>query len=99
MLPEPLDTPLDLLPLLQTPAAAHFATAAVQQSEAPSMQLLDGAAGQQDDITDAAQLQQMVQQLQQQLQEARQVAQQWQHLHGELHQFCTESVLAKGGES
>jgi hypothetical protein len=39
-------------------------------------------------------LQQQVQGLQQQLQESRQVAQQWQSLHGQLHQFCTEQVLA-----
>jgi hypothetical protein len=39
-------------------------------------------------------LQQQVQQLQQQLQEARQVAEQWQSLHGQLQQFCTEQVLA-----
>jgi hypothetical protein len=37
-----------------------------------------------------------VQQLQQQLQESRQVARQWQALHGELHQFCTDKVLASG---
>eukprot|EP00879_Flechtneria_rotunda_P022010 GHRR01023212.1.p1 GENE.GHRR01023212.1~~GHRR01023212.1.p1 ORF type:complete len:296 (+),score=150.77 GHRR01023212.1:979-1866(+) len=44
-------------------------------------------------------LQQTVQQLQQQLQEARDVAQQWQQLHGELHKFCTENVLAAGGSA
>lgn len=43
---------------------------------------------------EVAQLQQQVSQLQQQLQEARRVAEQWQSLHGQLHQFCTEQVLA-----
>jgi hypothetical protein len=43
---------------------------------------------------DVSKLQQQVQELQQQLQESRQVAQQWQSLHGQLHQFCTEQVLA-----
>lgn len=40
-----------------------------------------------------ASLQQLVHQLQQQLQETKQVADKWQALHGELHQFCTDSVL------
>jgi hypothetical protein len=32
--------------------------------------------------------------LMQQLQESQQVAQQWQRLHGELLQFCTEKLMA-----
>ncbi|WIA20965.1 hypothetical protein OEZ85_005302 [Tetradesmus obliquus] len=51
---------------------------------------------QQQQQQDVAQLQQQVEQLQQQLQESRQVAGQWQALHGELHQFCTDKVLATG---
>ena len=52
------------------------------------------AAGGGNDAGEVVKLQQQVQQLQQQLQEARQVAEQWQSLHGQLQQFCTEQVLA-----
>jgi hypothetical protein len=52
------------------------------------------AAGGANDAGEVVKLHQQVQQLQQQLQDARQVAEQWQSLHGQLQQFCTEQVLA-----
>lgn len=46
------------------------------------------------DTGEVARLQEQVAQLQHQLQESQRVAEQWQSLHGQLHQFCTEQVLA-----
>lgn len=47
-----------------------------------------------EDPGEVARLQEQVVQLQQQLQESHRVAEQWQSLHAQLHQFCTEQVLA-----
>jgi hypothetical protein len=52
------------------------------------------AAASSEDAGEVARLQEQVAQLQQQLQASQRVAEQWQSLHGQLHQFCTEQVLA-----
>uniref|UniRef100_A0A383WA77 Uncharacterized protein n=1 Tax=Tetradesmus obliquus TaxID=3088 RepID=A0A383WA77_TETOB len=93
LLPGPLANPLDLLQLqgsVAAPAAANGGL--INQQQQGSGQ----GSGQQQQQQDVAQLQQQVEQLQQQLQESRQVSGQWQALHGELHQFCTDKVLAAG---
>lgn len=84
---EPID---DLMSSLQTGAVGSISSSNVMSLSGSAAQAAGADAASQQDV---ASLQQMVQQLQQQLQETRQVAQQWQSLHGELHQFCTDSVL------
>lgn len=65
---------------------------AVSQAEVDQVAVAPAAAS--DDAGEVARLQEQVAQLQQQLQESQRVAEQWQSLHGHLHQFCTEQVLA-----
>lgn len=88
---------MDPLALLQQQQGGQ--TDVISQAASGTVAGADAAAGDGDGdaagSTDAvASLQQQVQQLQQQLQESRKVAEQWQTLHGQLHQFCTEQVLA-----
>ena len=45
----------------------------------------------------AAAAQRQVEELERQLAQAREEAGRWQQLHGELHEFCMQRVLAPGG--
>ncbi|WIA41254.1 hypothetical protein OEZ86_004862 [Tetradesmus obliquus] len=96
LLPGPLANPLDLLQLQGSVAAPAAANGGLINQQQQGSGQGSGQQQQQQQQQDVAQLQQQVEQLQQQLQESRQVAGQWQALHGELHQFCTDKVLAAG---
>lgn len=96
---QPCQDPLELLQLTpaegSTAAAVGAAAATGGGADVPQAGGAAGAAAEASgEQAEVVRLRQQVVQLQQQLQETQQVAQQWQSLHGQLHQFCTEQVLA-----
>lgn len=95
LLPPPSD-PIDALLPSTAAAAALYTTAGLQSTAGPPAAAAGTEVSSQEDVSN---LRQLVQQLQQQLQETKQVAEKWQQLHGDLHQFCTDSVLQAAGNA